>query len=158
MAGQIHNFESRGFGKSPLELLMPPYNLVVNHWRFSSPPTPVVAMAVFPCFFLIPWMDAKIKPFAILLLVAPLMWFFSAQVFRYLTAFLPLWCFFCVWFLIWLLTLIGRTVLPRKALGDSSTQLRSIASSLVLLLLLILNFDNRWLIFPDKARQLLTSV
>ena len=157
MTGQIHNFESRGFGKSPLELLMLPYNLVVNHWHFSSPPIPVVAMAIFPCFFLIPWMDAKIKPFAVLLLIAFVVWFFSAQVFRYLTVFLPLWCFFCVWFLIWLLTLIGRTVLPRKALGDSSTQLRSIASSLVLLLLLILNFDNRWLIFPDKARQLVVD-
>ena len=157
MAGQISNFESRGFGKSPLELLMLPYNLVVHHWSFSTPSVPVVALAVFPSFFLIPWMDAKIKPFALLLLAALLLWFYSAQVFRYLAAFLPLWCFFSVWFLIWLLRLVGGTVLPRKALDISPWRLRTIAAGLVLLLLLILNFANRWLVFPDKARQLVAE-
>ena len=157
MAGQISNFESRGFGKSPLELLMLPYNLVVHHWRFSTPSVPVFALAVFPSFFLIPWMEAKLKPFALLLLAALLLWFYSAQVFRYLAAFLPLWCFFSAWFLIRLLTLVGATALPRKVLEVSPWRLRTIASGLVLLLLLILNFDNRWLVFPDKARQLVAE-
>lgn len=155
MARQIRSFEGSGFGKSPLDLLMLPYNLVVHHWRFSTPSVPLVAMAVFPSFFLIPWMDAKIKPFAILLLAAFLLWFCSAQVFRYLAAFLPLWCFFSVWFLIRLMTLVGGAVLPGKALDASPWRLRTLASSLLLLLLLVLNFDNRCVVFPDKVRQLL---
>ena len=157
MAGQIRSFEGSGFGKSPLDLLMLPYNLVVHHWRFSTPSVPLAALAVFPSFFLIPWMDAKIKPFAILLLAAFLLWFCSAQVFRYLAAFLPLWCFFCAWFLIRLMTLVGGAVLPGKALDASPWRLHTLASSLVLLLLLVLNFDNRWLVFPDQARQLVAE-
>ena len=157
MAGQIRNLENRGFGKSPLDLLMLPYNLVVHHWHFLSPPVPMAATAVFPCFFLIPWMNARIKPFAVLLLTAFLVWFYSAQVLRYFADFLPLWCFFSMWFWIWLLTLVGKTVLPRQVLDVSPLQWRSIASSLVLLLLLILNFDNRYLVFPDKARQLVAD-
>ena len=157
MANQVQNFESRGFGKSPLDLLMLPHNLVVNHWHFSSPPIPIAAMAVFPCFLMIPWMDAKLKPFAILLLAALLVWFFSAQVFRYLATFLPLWCFFSVWFLIRLLALVGGAAAPRRLRGPASAKLRFVAPSLVLLLVLFINFDNRWLVFPDKVVRLVAD-
>ena len=157
VAWQVWNFERRGPGKSLLDLLMLPYNMMIDDWRFSSTPIPTAALAVFPCFFVIPWMDAKLKPFAVLLLAALLAWFFSAQVFRYLATFLPLWCFFCVWLLIWLLSLVGRVAAPRRLRGPASAKLRFVAPGLALLLVLLVNLDNRWLVFPGKAVRLVAE-
>ena len=155
MADQFHNFQNyHGFGKSLLDLLMLPYNLVVNHWHFSSPPIPIAALAVFPSFLLIPWMLPKVRPFAILLLAALLTWFFSVQGFRYLAAFLPLWCFFSLWFMRWLATLAVRA-LPQGGRPCALFKgLRLLPSSLVALAVLPNYFDNEWLVLPSEAGEL----
>ena len=154
MADQFHNFENHhGFGKSPLDLLMLPYNLMVNHWHFSSPPIPIAAMAVFPSFLLIPWMLPKVRPFAVLLLAALLTWFLSVQGFRYLAAFLPLWCFFSLWFVRWLATLAVRALPQGGRSGALSKRLRLPPSGLVVLAVLPNYFDNGRLVLPGEARE-----
>ena len=158
MADQFHNFENHhGFGKSPLNLLMLPHNLMVNHWHFSSPPIPIAAMAVFPSFLLIPWMLPKVRPFAVLLLAALLTWFFSVQGFRYLAAFLPLWCFFSLWFVRWLATLVVRSLPQGGRSGALSKRLRLLPSGLVVLAVLPNYFGNEWLVLPGEAGELVAG-
>ena len=157
VSAQIRHLDKLGFGHSPLALLKLPYNLVANHWHFSSPPIPLILTAVFPCFLSLPWMERKLQPFAVLLLAAVLIWFFSAQVIRYLAAFLPLWCFFSVWFLSRLVALSGRTALPSKWTGRASRPLLATSSGLVLMLVLYHYYSNQRLVFPDEAVQLVSN-
>ena len=156
-AAQTRHLDKLGFGHSPLALLKLPYNLVTNHWHFSSPPIPLILTAVFPCFLSLPWMERKLQPFAVLLLAAILIWFFSAQEIRYLAAFLPLWCFFSVWFLSRLIALSGRTALPSKWTGRASRPLLATSSGLVLMLVLYHYYSNQRLVFPDEAAQLVSN-
>ena len=146
-----------GFGHSPLALLKLPYNLVANHWDFSSPSIPWILTAAFPCLLSLPWMERKLRPFAVLLLAAILIWFFSAQHFRYLTAFLPLWCFFSVWFLSRLVAHAGRAALPRRWTDRASGPLLATSSGLALALVLYHYHSNQRLIFPDEAAKLVSG-
>ena len=156
-ADQIRHLDKLGLGHSPLALLKLPYNLVANHWDFSSPPIPLILTAVFPCLLSLPWMERKLRPFAVFLLAAILIWFFSAQEIRYLAAFLPLWCFFSVWFLSRLVALSGRTALPSAWTDRASRPLLTASSSLVLILVLYHYYSNHRLVFPPEAVQLVSN-
>ena len=157
MIGQIKSFEGRGFGYSISSLLMLPYNLVVNHWKFSSPGTPLILMIVFPGFFFLPWIDNKVKPFGVLLLITILIWFFSAQSLRYLVAFLPIWCFFCVWLLENAILYLGRHLLRFRSLKAISNRMPLISSIMVLASVLFYYSDNRMLVSPNKAHDLIEN-
>ena len=157
LARQFRDFDSRGFGYSPLALLKLPYNLVVHHWHFSSPPVPLILIAVFPCLFALRWMERRLRPFAILLLAAILFWFFTAQVFRYLAAFLPLWCFFSVWFIVQLIALAGRKIFSKNWVDRVSKLPFAVSPTLVLLLVLYHYSDNNRLVFPSEAKQLVSN-
>ena len=156
-AAQIRQLGKQGFGHQPIALLMLPYNLVVNHWSFSSPEVPLILMAIFPCFFSIPWMNRKIRPFAVLLLTAMTIWIFSSQVLRYLAAFLPLWCFLSVWFLTYLIALFGKAPLLRRMIGLHAKRLHYVASSVVLALVLYHYSENQWLLYPSKATEMMSN-
>ena len=157
MIGQIRSFEDRGFGYSISSLFMLPYNLVVNHWKFSSPGTPLILMIVFPGFFFLPWINNRVKPFGILLLIAILIWFFSAQSLRYLAAFLPIWCFFCVWILERAILYLGRYLIRFRSLESMSGRMPLMSSILILTLVLFYYFDNRMLVSPNKAHDLIEN-
>ena len=62
--------------------------------RSFLPAALLVAFASLPLIF---WWDRRIIPYGITLLAVLLGWFWSSQVFRYLTAILPLWCFLSIW-------------------------------------------------------------
>lgn len=156
-AAHSRHLDKLGFGHSPLALLKLPYNLVANHWDFSSPSIPWILTAVFPCLLSLPWMERKQRPFAVLLLAAILIWFFSAQEIRYLAAFLPLWCYFSVWFLSRLFAHAGRAALPRKWTGRASRPLLTTSSGLVLILVLYHYYSNQRLVFPDEAVYLISN-
>lgn len=157
MVAHARHIDKRGFGYSPLALLELPYNLVVNHWHFSSPSIPLILTAAFPCFFFLPWMERRLRPFAILLLIAILIWFFSAQVFRYMTTFLPLWCFFSVWFLVRLVVFMAGTTFPHKWISHTPKLLPAASSWLVLLLVLYHYSTNHRLVFPGEMKQLVLN-
>ena len=157
MADQIRNLSGLGTGRSPLDFLMLPWNLVVNRRQFGTPHIPMVAMAVFPAFLLIPWMPPKAKPFAVLLMAALLTWFLSVQGFRYLATFLPLWCLFSLWFIRWLATLAIRSLPQGKCPGALSKRLCTAPSVLVVLAVLPGYFDNGRLVLPSEARRLVES-
>ena len=153
-ADQIRHLDKLGFGNQPVALLTLPYNLVVNHWSFSSPRVPLVLTAVFPLFLCIPWINREIRPFAVLLLTAMIVWVFSAQELRYLAAFLPLWCFLSIWFFFRLIMLLGKWVLPRGTSIFGTKRLHHAASFLCVPLAL-LNYSDNWrLVFPSEAKEL----
>ena len=154
MIGQVKSFEDRGLGYSLMSLFMLPYNLVVNHWNFSSPGTPVILMIVFAGFPFLPWISKEVRPFGVLLVVTILIWFFSAQSLRYLVAFLPIWCFLSVWFLEKLILHVSNCFLATKTL---SSRMPIISSILVFASVLFYYFDNRMLVFPSRAHDLITN-
>ncbi len=136
---------------------MLPYNLVVNHWSFSSPEVPLILMAIFPCFLCIPWMNRKIRPFAVLLLTAMIIWTVSSQVLRYLATFLPLWCFLSVWFLTRIITLFGKAP-PLMRMSDfRSKRLHYAAPLLVFALVLYHYSDNQRLVYPGEAKEMVSN-
>ena len=151
-ADQIRNLGGLGTGRSPLDLLMLPWNLVVNRRQFGTPHIPMVAMAFFPAFLLIPWMIPKAKPFAFLLLAALLTWFLSVQGFRYLVTFLPLSCLFSLWFIRWLATFAVQS-LPKA----TAPALRLAPPILVVLAVLPNYFDNGRLVLLSEARELVEA-
>lgn len=154
MADQIRNLSGLGTGRSPLDFLMLPWNLVTNRRQFGTPHIPMVAMAVFPAFLLIPWMLPKAKPFAVLLMAALLTWFLSVQGFRYLATFLPLWCLFSLWFIRWLATFAVQSLPQGKCPGALSKRLRTAPTVLVVLAVLPGYIDNGRLVLPSEARKL----
>ena len=97
MAGQVGNLSGFGMGTSLEALLMLPYNLLANAASFQTYDVPVALLIVFASLPLIFWWDKRIIPYGITLLAVLLGWFWSSQVFRYLTAILPLWCFLSIW-------------------------------------------------------------
>ena len=156
-AAQIRQLGKLGFGGQPVALLMLPYNLVVNHWSFSSPALPLVLVAAFPLFLYIPWINRETRPFAVLLLMAMIVWIFSAQEIRYLAAFLPLWCFLSMWFFVRLIVLLGKWVLPQGTSIFSTKRLHHAASFLCIPLAL-LNYSDNWrLVFPSEAKELVLN-
>ena len=157
MEGQVRHLSKQGHGHSMYDLLMLPYNLMVNHWHFSSPQIPAILIAVFPCFIFIPWMEKQIRPFSILLLAAFTIWFFSAQVLRYLATFTPLWCFLSVWFLTGVIAFSSRAIMTGRLGFDKPTRMIPIPPILVLLLVLFHYRENHLLVYPSQGVQLVSG-
>ena len=155
-ADQIRHLGKLGFGGQPVALLMLPYNLVVNHWSFSSPALPLVLVVIFPLFLYIPWMSRETRSFAVLLLTAMIVWIFSAQEIRYLAAFLPLWCFLSMRFFVRLIVLLGSGFFRRTSFFRTK-RLHHAASFLCIPLALLNYSDNGRLVFPSEAKELVVN-
>ena len=117
----------------------------------------MILMIVFAGFLFLPWISKEVRPFGVLLAVTILIWFFSAQSLRYLVSFLPIWCFLSVWFLEKFILHVSNCFLVFKPLKSTSSRMPIVSSILVFASVLFYYFDNRMLVFPSKAHDLIEN-
>ena len=97
LAEQTRELTQWGRSHSLSNLVLLPYDLVFeSHWyRVQSVPVPLAIGLM--SLVLLPWWRPKMRPYGIFVLVVVTAWYFTASIFRYLAAILPVWCFISVW-------------------------------------------------------------
>jgi len=155
MTGQMGNLSGFGMGTSPEALLMLPYNLLANPASFQIYDVPVAMLIVFASLPLIFWWDKRIIPYGILLLAVLLGWFWSSQVFRYLTAILPVWCFLSIWSLDKAIRhALGWALSDRSPFGFNSRRVIAVTSFCAVLSALVPPYLNaRGLVRPSELER-----
>ena len=147
LASQTRHLTRERHDRSFWGLLSLPYFLVVDSWRFSIASIPGLLVPGLLALVLLPWWNAEIRPYGILVLLAILGWFLTTPYFRYLTPILPVWCFISVWSVERTLRLAVSLAILREVISESARRRVTYASAAIVVFVAEHHFWNhaRWL-------------
>ena len=149
LGDQTRELTREGRVHSVADLLSLPYHLLFEPHRFrglgSSVPAPIAFGLM--TLVLLPWWSPKIRPYGIFVLVVVTAWFFTASIFRYLAAILPVWCFISVWSVEWTLWPAVSFVAHRQFIPAVARRHVSYLAAAIVLVFVGHHFwvYNRWL-------------
>ena len=156
LAGHVRHLTKKGHDPSLTELLLLPWYLLSETWRFGVGPVsvPVLLVPGLVALALLPWWDRRMRPYGFLVLVVVTVWFFTAAYFRYLTAILPLWCLISAWSVERILWPAVALATQRGTAPEVARRRASYAAAAIVLVLSEHHFwrDSRWL-GPDAVTE-----
>ena len=155
LAAQTTELTQWSRSRSLSNLVSLPYDLVFeSHWyRVQSVPAPIAFGLM--TLVLLPWWSPQMRPYGIFVLVVVTAWFFTASIFRYLTAILPVWCLISVWSVEWTLWHTVSFVARRQIIPVVTRRHVSYAAAVIVFVFAGHHFwlYNRWLDAADVTER-----
>lgn len=149
LAGQVGHLAKKGHDLSLTALLLLPWYLLSETWRFGVGPVsvPVLLLPGLVALVWLPWWDRRMRPYGVIVLIVVTVWFYTAAYFRYLTAILPLWCLVSAWSVERILGAVLTLAAQRGTTSDAVRRRASYAAATIVLVLSEHHFwrDIRWL-------------
>ena len=147
LASQTRHLTQERYERSLAGLLLFPYYLVTDSWRFTIQPVPVLLVPGLAALVLLPFWNRHMRPYGVMLLVTIVAWLFSTPYFRYLTAILPVWCLISVWSVERTLWLVVSLATRRHIVPETTRRRVSYAAAAIAIVFAEYHFwlHNRWL-------------
>ena len=133
LAAQTQELTREGRKHTVADLLSLPYHLVFESHRFRTRPIPAPIAFGLAALVLLPWWSPKMRPYGILVLVVVTTWFFTASIFRYLIAILPVWCLISVWSVERTLRIVVSLVAHRQTISAVARSRVSYAAAAIVI-------------------------
>ena len=147
LAVQLRELTREGNKHSLSDLVSLPYHVVFEPHRLRDRPVPVLLGFGLMALVLLPWWSPKMRPYGILVLAVVTGWYFTASIFRYLAAILPVWCLVSVWSVERTLRFVVSLAARRQTTPEAARRRASYAAAAIVLVLAEHHFwrNHRWL-------------